>query len=62
MVELRDKLEVILAEKKQIAIDLEATREQLCQTRQEVCEKYMVWFYSINEPILIFKVNLLYII
>ncbi|ROJ78931.1 Shootin-1, partial [Anabarilius grahami] len=37
--ELRDKLEVILAEKKQIVIDLEATREQLCQTRQELLKE-----------------------
>lgn len=37
--ELRDKLEVILAEKKQMAIDLETTREQLCQTRQELLKE-----------------------
>uniref|UniRef100_A0A673H5U9 Shootin-1 n=1 Tax=Sinocyclocheilus rhinocerous TaxID=307959 RepID=A0A673H5U9_9TELE len=37
--ELRDKLEVILAEKKQTAIDLETTREQLCQTRQELLKE-----------------------
>lgn len=38
MAELRDKLEVILAVKKQMAFDLETTREQLCQTIQEVSE------------------------
>ncbi|XP_016090685.1 shootin-1 [Sinocyclocheilus grahami] len=37
--ELRDKLEVILAEKKQITIDLEMTREQLCQTRRELLKE-----------------------
>lgn len=37
--ELRDKLEVILAEKKQIAFDLETTREQLGQTRQELLKE-----------------------
>ncbi|XP_051502006.1 shootin-1-like isoform X2 [Myxocyprinus asiaticus] len=37
--ELRDKLEVILAEKKQIAIDLEMTGEQLCQIRQELLKE-----------------------
>ncbi|XP_052002028.1 shootin-1-like [Xyrauchen texanus] len=37
--ELRDKQEVILAEKKHIAIDLEKTREQLCQTRQELLKE-----------------------
>uniref|UniRef100_A0A671MYB5 Shootin-1 n=1 Tax=Sinocyclocheilus anshuiensis TaxID=1608454 RepID=A0A671MYB5_9TELE len=37
--ELRDKLEVILAEKKQTVIDLETTREQLCQTRQELLKE-----------------------
>uniref|UniRef100_A0A9J8A4A2 Shootin-1 n=1 Tax=Cyprinus carpio carpio TaxID=630221 RepID=A0A9J8A4A2_CYPCA len=39
IIELKDKLEVILAEKKQITIDLEATREQLCQTRQELLKE-----------------------
>uniref|UniRef100_A0A8C1W1B2 Shootin-1 n=1 Tax=Cyprinus carpio TaxID=7962 RepID=A0A8C1W1B2_CYPCA len=39
IIELKDKLEVILAEKKQITIDLEATREQLCQTRQKLLKE-----------------------
>ncbi|KAK7142491.1 hypothetical protein R3I94_011990 [Phoxinus phoxinus] len=37
--ELRDKLEMILAEKKQMVIDLETAREQLCQTRQDLLKE-----------------------
>lgn len=44
--ELRDKLEVILGENKQIAFDLETAREQLCQTRQEVCENTLISFHT----------------
>ncbi|CAM4650942.1 unnamed protein product [Leuciscus chuanchicus] len=48
--ELRDKLEVILAEKKQMVIDLETTREQFCQTRQETVQVMigaMVFFLGV---------------